>query len=65
MQRSLYGLDHDNITAEGSEAFDNLRAIIDTLLENEAEEHWAEKMRRDLIEPKRYLKTDHIKNAFG
>ena len=63
MQRSLYGLDHDNITAEGTEAFDNLRAIFDTLLENEAGEHWAEKMRRDLIKPKRYLKTDHIKNA--
>ena len=28
MQRSLYGL--DNITTEGTEAFDNLRAIIDT-----------------------------------
>ena len=28
MQRSLHGL--DNITAEGTEAFDNLRAIIDT-----------------------------------
>ena len=44
MQRSLHGL--DNITAEGTEAFDNLRAIIDTLVENGKEQHWAEKMRR-------------------
>ena len=28
MQRSLHGL--DNITAEGTEAFDNLRAIVNT-----------------------------------
>ena len=63
MQRSLYGL--DNITAEGTEAFDNPRAIIDTLLENGAGEHWAETMRRDLLEAKRYLKPDYIKNAFG
>ena len=63
MQRSLYGL--GNITAEETEAFDNLRAIIDTLVENGTEEHWAETMRRDLIEAKRYSKTDYIKNAFG
>ena len=46
MQRSLHGL--DNISAEGTEAFDNLRAIIDTLVENGKEQHWAETMRRDL-----------------
>ena len=57
MQRSLHGL--DNITAEGTEAFDNLRAIIDTLVENGKEQHWAETMRRDLKEAKRYLKTDY------
>ena len=34
-------------------------------LENGTEEHWAETMRRDLIEAKRYLKMDCIKNAFG
>ena len=61
MQRSLYGL--DNITAEGTEAFDNLRAIIDTSVKNGVEEHWAETMRRDLKEAKRYLKTDYIKNT--
>ena len=55
MQRSLHGL--DNITAEGTEAFDHLRAIIFTLVENGAEGHWAETMRRDLKEAKRYLKT--------
>ena len=57
MQRSLHGL--DNITAEGTEAFDNLRAIVNTLVENGAGEHWAEIMRRDLKEAKRYLKTDY------
>ena len=56
MQRSLHGL--DNITAEGTEAFDNQRAIIYTLGEYGAEGHWAETMRRDLKEAKRYLKTD-------
>ena len=34
-------------------------------LENGTEEHWAETMRRDLIEAKRYLKMDCIKTAFG
>ena len=57
MQRSLHGL--DNITAEGTEAFDNLRAIVNTLVENGAGEHWAEIMRRDLKEAKRCLKTDY------
>ena len=57
MRRSLHGL--DNIIAEGTEAFDNLRAIVDTLVENGAGEHWAEIMRRDLKEAKRYLKTDY------
>ena len=51
MQRSLYGL--DNITAEGTEVFDNPRAIIETLVENGKEQHWAETMRRDLKEAKR------------
>ena len=44
---------------KGTEAFDNLRAIIDTLVENGEEGHWAEIMRRDLKEAKRYLKTDY------
>ena len=57
MQKSLHGL--DSIKAEGTEAFDNLREIVDTLLENAAKEHWAEIMRRDLKEAKRYLKTDY------
>ena len=57
MQRSLRGLHY--IRVEGTEAFDNLRAIVDTKVENGAEEHWAEKMRRDLKEAKRYLKTDY------
>ena len=61
MQRSLMGL----ITSQrkGTEAFDNLRAIIDTLVENGEEGHWAEIMRRDLKEAKRYLKTDYKTRA--
>ena len=48
---------------KGTEAFDNLRAIIDTLVENGEEGHWAEIMRRDLKEAKRYLKTDYKTHA--
>ena len=38
MQKSLQGL--DNVTAEGTEAIDNLTEMIDTLVENGAEEGW-------------------------
>ena len=61
MQRSLHGL--DNITAEGTEAFDNLRAIIDTLVENGKEQHWAE-MRRDLTEANRRFEDRTIKRTW-
>ena len=55
MQKSLHGL--DNITAEGAEAFDGLMSIIETLMENGADKHWAQTMREALKEAKRYLKT--------
>ena len=61
MQRSLHGL--DNITAEGNEAFDKLRAIIDTLVENGKEQHWAE-MRRDLTEANRRFEDPTIKRTW-
>ena len=38
MQKSLQGL--DNVTAEGTEAIDNLTKMIETLVENGAEEGW-------------------------
>ena len=56
MQKSLHGL--DNITAEGSEAFDSLQKIVDTLVENGADEHWGKTMHQALKEAKRYLKMD-------
>ena len=56
MQKSLHGL--DNITAEGAEAFDGLMSIIETLMENGADKHWAQTMREALKEAKKYLKTD-------
>ncbi|KAL9969600.1 hypothetical protein ACROYT_G021833 [Oculina patagonica] len=56
MQKSLHGL--DNITAEGTEAFDNLLSTIETLMENGADEHWAQKMGQAMKEAKRYFKTD-------
>ena len=40
------------------------RAQLSTL-ENGAGEHWAETMRRDLLEAKRYLKPDYIKTHLG
>ena len=51
MQKSLHGL--DNITAEGAEAFDGLMSIIETLMENGADKHWAQTMREALKEAKR------------
>ena len=62
MQRSPHGL--DNITAEGTEAFDNLRAIIETLVENGKEQHWAETMRRDLKEAKRIFEDRTLKRTW-
>ena len=38
MQKSLQGL--DNVTTEGTEAKDNLTKMIETLVENGAEEEW-------------------------
>ena len=38
VQKSLQGL--DNVTAEGTEAIDNLTKMIETLVENGAEEGW-------------------------
>ena len=61
MQKSLHGL--DNITAEGAEAFDNLHSLIETLMENGAGEHWAQKMGQALKEAKRYFKTDFKAHA--
>jgi len=38
----------DNITAEGTEAFDGLMSIIETLMENGENKHWAQTMRETL-----------------
>ena len=51
-------MDSIYITAEGAEAFDNLHSMIETLMENGAGEHWAQKMGQALKEAKRYFKTD-------
>ena len=42
---------------------DNLRAIIDTLVENGKEQHWAE-MRRDLTEANRRFEDRTIKRTW-
>ena len=56
MQKSLQGL--DNVTAEGTEAIDNLTKMIETLVENGAEEGWGKTTEFKVKEVKRYFKTD-------
>ncbi|XP_015755039.1 PREDICTED: uncharacterized protein LOC107334603 [Acropora digitifera] len=56
MQKSLQGL--DNVTAEGTEAIDNLTKMIETLVENGAEEGWGKTTECKVKEVKRYFKTD-------
>ena len=52
----LQGL--DNVTAEGTEAIDNLTKMIETLVENGAEEGWGKTTECKVKEVKRYFKTD-------
>ena len=54
MQKSLAGLDY--ITAEGTEAIDNLIKTIETLAENGADKTWGTIAERKLKEVKRYFK---------
>ena len=56
MQKSLQGL--DNVTAEETEAIDNLTKMIETLVENGAEEGWGKTTESKVKEVKRYFKTD-------
>ena len=56
MQKSLQGL--DNVTAEGTEAIDHLTKMIETLVENGAEEGWGKTTDCKVKEVKRYFKTD-------
>ncbi|XP_015759339.1 PREDICTED: uncharacterized protein LOC107338616 isoform X3 [Acropora digitifera] len=51
MQKSLQGL--DNVTAEGTEAIDNLTKMIETLVENGAEEGWGKTTECKVKEVKR------------
>ena len=57
MQKSLQGL--DNITAEGTEAIDNLIDIVQTLKDHGADNEWLKQVQSDIKEVKRYLKTDY------
>ena len=57
MQKSLQGL--DNVTADGTEAFDSLVSIVETLSKNRVEiQEWRETVLQELKDSKRYLKTD-------
>jgi len=56
MQKSLHWL--DNVTAEGTEEFDSVLTIIETLLENGVDEQWVQATQQAIKEGKRYLKTD-------
>ena len=46
MQKSLQGLDNVTVTAEGTEAIDNLTKMIETLVENGAEQGWGKTTER-------------------
>ena len=54
MQKSLSGL--DNVTAEGTEAFDKISAIVESLEEYGLSTASTQKLLKD---GKRYLKTDY------
>ncbi|KXJ05912.1 hypothetical protein AC249_AIPGENE28663 [Exaiptasia diaphana] len=56
MQRSLAGL--DNVTADGTEAIDNLINIVQTLVENGGDKEWGVATEKQVKEVKRYFKTD-------
>ena len=58
MQKSLQGLDNVTVTAEGTEAIDNLTKMIETLVENGTEEGWGKTTECKVKEVKRYFKTD-------
>ncbi|KAK3747904.1 hypothetical protein QZH41_010207, partial [Actinostola sp. cb2023] len=57
MQKSLQGL--DNVSAAGTEAFQNLVAVVRALQENGASGGWAENAIKGLKDAKKYLKTDY------
>ena len=58
MQKSLQGLDIVTVTAEGTEAIDNLTKMIETLAENGAEEGWGKTTECKDKQVKRYFKSD-------
>ena len=62
MQKSLQGL--ENVTAEGTEAFDRMVATVETLTDNGVEREWQQTVLQKLKNAKRYLKTDY-KAHFG
>ena len=57
VQQSLQGL--DNITAEGTDAIDNLIKVLETLVENGGGEDWGATTASRIKEVKRYFKTDY------
>lgn len=56
MQKSLQGL--DNLTAEGTEAFETMSGVVKSLQQHGADRQWVEAALKALKEAKRYLKTD-------
>jgi hypothetical protein len=56
IQKSLQGL--DSFTADGTESFDNIIGVVDSLVENAADELWGKTAKKELREAKRYLKVD-------
>ena len=56
MQKSLQGL--DNITAEGTEAIENMRTVVKILADSGANEKLARSIQQRINEAKKYLKVD-------
>ncbi|CAC5392039.1 unnamed protein product [Mytilus coruscus] len=59
VRKSMKGL--DNFAADGSQAFDNLKSVVETLGKGGKGQEWTEKISHQLMEGKQYLKL-HYKN---
>ncbi|CAG2243920.1 unnamed protein product [Mytilus edulis] len=57
VRKSMKGL--DNFAADGSQAFDNLKSVVMTLGKGGKGQEWAEKISKQLMEGKQYLKLHY------
>jgi len=62
-RKSLQGL--DNTAAGGSEAFETMHKLVDTLQDLGADSTWCKEARNGLMSGKQYLKTEYIELTVG